>query len=499
MKRVPLLISFVLLIGVAFCQAQQEGPTWEGLKKQKEKSDKNIQDPKRNVKVKTWSSRGKLYYDIYSFNTKNLYKGLKDKGGINCAEIIVGKPEKIVTEGNNETWIYPRKKLFFKGGVLDSWEETEFIDKNSLTKAANAYLKADKIDEKGKFKKSQEAKEGILKVRTALVNEGIENYKLNKYKIAYENISKSIIFFDFPRMKQDSTPKSAVHYYSGIIAHGAKMYDKSRVHFEESIKGDYEAGKSYHYYAETYAIAGDSATYIEKIKEAFDKYPDTEQIIVDLIKYYMDKYQPEKVIEYIDIAIKKNPLNASYYSAKASIYDNRSEENFTEYKQLKDEAHKEKKLAFKFRFDQKKKAEHEAKMKEADKKSESTKSIMEKNFDRAVELYDNSVGVDPKFFNPAFNLGRISYKKYERASWNSTYVYKRHKDAALADKYTNEANEALKEAALKFETAHKVKPKDRTTLSLLRSIYYKLKNTEKVDYYKDLLEKLPVEENNTGI
>ncbi len=274
MKRITLIVSLLLCVNLLF--AQQPIVTWESLTKDKVKSDKVIKNPKKAKKLKTWIKRASLYFDIYSFNTSGLYKGLPAKEGIMCAERLIGVPENILSKDNKETWIYKRKKLFFVNGTLDRWEETAYIDKDALEKSAEALFEAEKIDESGKFKSKKQVMENAKNIRGALINVGITKYEEKDYKNAYAFMIKSIRLGKYPKLPTDTAFNiNAVHYYSGIIAYKGDMYTEAEEHFNQCIKSDYEKGISYHYIADCYAKKGDSTEYINRVKTGFENAPNS--------------------------------------------------------------------------------------------------------------------------------------------------------------------------------------------------------------------------------
>ena len=189
MKKLSLIIGFVLSTAILF--AQEPVQTWEGLQKQKEKTDKEIKDSKKQIKSKTWAKRGQIYLDIARFNTTGLYVGLPMEG-IAGAEFMVGKPQKKEELDGKETWIYPHKKLIFENKKLTTWEETDFIDKDAYKKASEAMFKAKELDEKGKFANKSTTKQQTGSIRAGVVNIGIDYYEKRNFEPAYDYLVLSI-------------------------------------------------------------------------------------------------------------------------------------------------------------------------------------------------------------------------------------------------------------------------------------------------------------------
>ena len=498
MKKLTIFTVLLIFLGTAYAQAQEPVVTWDGLIKQKEKSDADILNAKKNTKSATWAKRADIYYNIHTFEIAGLYKGLPATGnGIQNAEYLIGKPGKKSVTGDMEIWEYNRKKLIFKTGILDSWEQTEFIDKNALQKSAEALLKAVEVDEKGKFKDKSTTKDLLAMIKSSIINDAITKYTEKEYKDAYKYMTYGYNLCELPKNPLDTIFRlNQIGYFLGVIAYNDKSYKKAKSHFEKSIANDHLPGASYHYLAECYAGMGDSTTFISKVKEGFDKYPEDEQLIIDLINYYMAKNQLDEAVEYIDIALAKNPDNPSYYSAKATIYDNATDKMNDEYKKYMEESYDHKKEAFRERNNPTKLKAAESKRDEAlNKALEEVKNI-EENLNKAEKLYNESLEIDPKFFNAAYNLGRIYLKRNDRNALHADYILKIYlkKDFKKSAEFENLAKEQLRIAAEKFEVASKINPNDIDLLKVLKRIYFRLRDTENQKRIEELINNSDTEE-----
>jgi tetratricopeptide (TPR) repeat protein len=493
MKKLSILmITLILFSGIM--KAQDETVTWEGLIKQKEKSDKDIQDPKKSVVSKTWMNRAQTFLNIYTFEIGGLYKGMPAKGeGFQTAEFLIGKPGKIMTEGDAEVWVYNRKKLYFVNGVLDRWEQTEFIDKDALNISAQSFMKAIELDETGKLKDKATTKDLLSMIKNYVINDAIDKYLSKDYDNAYTLMGTGYDLCKLPKNDADTVFNiDQIGYYQGIIAFNANKFDKAKEHFQKSIDVNYQPGAAYHYLASSYLNMGDSAGYLDKVKEGFEKHPEEEQLIIDLINFYMTKKNTDEAVKFIDLAISKKPDNPSYYSAKATIYDNTTDGLMAEYKKAMEQAFEFKKLAFQNRNDAPKKDEYDKKRDESLKLGQKYYDEYMSNLDKAEKLYKESLEIDPKFFNAAYNLGRIDLKRNELNLLHADYVYKILKDVnpGLATEFENKAKENLTNAATKFEAAYKIDPKDKDTLEVLRRIYFRLHDKENENRVIELINKL---------
>jgi len=513
MKKLSIFILLIFFFGAM--SGQEAVVTWDGLKKQKEKSDADITNAKKSANSKTWIKRSDLFYNIHTFVIGGLYQGMPARSkDFNNAELLVGKPGKILTNGDEEIWVYNRKKLNFKNGLLESWEQTEFIDKDALTKSGKALLKAVELDTKGTLKDKTSTKDKVQLINNTIINDAISHYTSysknfgennntltdfgrNELDKAFELMSLGYELSGLPKNANDTMFNAGqIEYFKGVIAYNNQKYDIAKPIFESSISKKYGNGSPFHYLAECYAKTGDSTKYISTVKTGFETYPDEEQLIIDLINYYMHRNETKEAIEYIDIAIKKNPDNASYYSAKAAIFDNRTDELLKEYYKYMDQAIEYKKAAFRDRNNQtKKEASQKLRDAELDKALSVVKKI-EEDLNKAEKLYNEALEIEPKLFNAAYNIGRIYVKHADRNHDHGEYLLKIYitKDFARTAKFEEKSKELFKQAAEKYEIAHKINPSDRDALKVLKQIYYKLHDTENRERVEKLLDSLQTDD-----
>jgi hypothetical protein len=124
-------LSLILLLAVAgmFIKAQT-GTTgviinYKALENKLEKSNEDIENPKKNTNPKTWLSRGDLLLDIYKVHLQYIRKGMSK----NELVILFGQPKEIQTrtvgQRTFEDYMYDRihgrkKTRFWK--ILCLWQ-----------------------------------------------------------------------------------------------------------------------------------------------------------------------------------------------------------------------------------------------------------------------------------------------------------------------------------------------------------------------------------------
>ncbi len=443
MKNISLFV--LMMLGTSILFGQQ---TFDGLKKAKIKSDKKITNEKKKNKVSTWEDRAILYLNIYQFNTKQLYVGMPTKG-LTGAEILIGKPVKTLVHENKEEWIYERKKLFFENGKLVKWEETVFIDKDAIDKSYKAYATAIEMDNKtgkGKLKNRTKTKQNLSVLRSMFVQKGLDHFKKNEFDKSVSAFENSLELYKYPRTKSDTSYKPGdIVYYSAVIAEKAKQYDKSINLYKKAIKMKYKPAKSYHFLANVYKSKGDNKMYIATVEKGFELYPDSPDLLIDLINYYLSSGESKKALEYLGKAIEKDPKNATFYFAQGTLYDKMANDTVTKV----------------------------------------GKEKFDKYINSAIDSYKEAIEKKSDYFDAYYNLGVIYNNKaasvqkdMQKIPLNQT---KKYEEAQKSFKI--ELNNALPY----MEKAHEINPKDVSAIRTLIGIYRNLKQYKKA---KEMTDKL---------
>ncbi len=434
MRKITLLL--VGLFVSTFMYAQTGG-TVADLIKAREKSDADIKNEKKSAKSTTWEKRGDVFLNMAQFNTKGLFVGMPTSG-LSGAEILVGKPNKKVGTKEGEDWLYERVTLHFKAGKLNSWEETKPIDKDALNKAYEAYMKADKLDTKGKFKKKSTTKVSLSTLRNLLTDEGVKLFGKNQYKPAVEYLQKALELDKFPKEKSDTTFKTGlVTYYVGIISSKAGDNETAKKYYQLCIDKGYQDAAPYQSLADVYKSEKNTEKELELLQAGFKKYPNSKEIMIGFINYYLTSGQSQKALEKLNDAVKADPKNPSLYYAKGTLYDNMVNDTTDKY----------------------------------------SKEDKAKYFEEAIKSYGKASSLKANYFEPNYNTGALYYNKAARIL----------KDASKLDLKQAKEFEAAQAAAKKefqaalpyMEKAHQANPKDKSTLQTLVTIYHKLQMYDK--------------------
>jgi tetratricopeptide (TPR) repeat protein len=311
-----------------------------------------------------------------------------------------------------------------KGQILQDIyrKQAKDIVDEPLFKAHDALNKALEYDDRGRM--SRQLQVDFTFLQTDLSNYAILAYENQKFDIALECFERFMEISNMDLMK--STPEevvdTAIIYNAGLAAYRAEDWDKAIKYFKRSAEIEYNAPLSYRFAYEVYQTKGDTLSSLNILKEGFEKYPDDEVLIVELINFYINANNPNAAFEYLDKAIKQNPENVSYYTAKGNTLEKLGRE------------------------------------------------------DEAIEVYKKAIEIDPEFFTPYYNLAVIYFNrgvaKLNDASQlppSATEEY---------DEMMAQGREQLNEALPYFEKSLEIEPNEIAVMESLRLIYYRLQSED---------------------
>lgn len=392
MKKV--FLSVAILVSVAAgTNAQKAKVTTAQTLKDSQKLDKALEaineavdanNPKAEKSVpwpKTWEVRGEVYRSIYQSKDAN-FKKLSDK---------------------------------------------------PLETALESFKKAEELDTKGTNKNS-------LKINlTLLVNDftdqAVKAFNENNYAQALTSFENILDIQKMGAMQETpATIDTVIIFNAGLAAFNAEKYEKAIEYYKEAAKYNYNGSRTYELIAASYTALKDTANSLVALQDGFKKYPESSQILVQMINIYMNANKTSEAMEYLDLAIKQDPENPTFYFAKGALND---------------------KLG---------------------------------NTDKAIEAYAKALELKEDYFDAYYNLGAIYYNKGVKQLDVANAV-----PTNQADKYEiekNKADEEFKKAIPYMEKASEVNPEDTYSLESLKQLYYRLKMMDKFDEVNKKIEDL---------
>ena len=299
---------------------------------------------------------------------------------------------------------------------------------NPLQLAYKNYMKALDMDETGNL--DNLASVLLPKLSNDFIAKGVENFQSRKYREAmtsFEYVSK-IAGHDIINVSVDT----GIIYNAGLAAYNAKIYENAVKHFTTCKEMNYGGVNLYLLLKNTYVSMNDSVNVLQILKEAFEKFPEDEEVLVQLVNYYIFAGMNNEALDFLKIAKEKNPDNGTYFFAEGLIYDRIGKVT------------------------------------------------------NARNAYQKSIDLDPDLFTSQYNLGALIF--------NQGVIMVEEANKILDNEKYTVAREAadlkFAEALPYLEKAHELNKDDIDTMETLKLIYYRLKMMDKHSWIDNKLQNL---------
>jgi tetratricopeptide (TPR) repeat protein len=303
---------------IATLFAQEEGLTWGMVKTSTEKSDEKIKDADKAAKSDTWMDRGRIYTNLFEYDVKNLFYGMKESD-ILLVKASAGLSKR--TEGETTITSYDHVDIYIKKGLLEKWVYTDDVRKarpEPIYTAYEAYMKANEL-EPGKLNKKLKEKLSIIKDGNHLYSVGLFYYGSGDFATCLKYFEAVETINELPFINVVDT---SVLINCGVMAMKAKNMDKAKKYF--GIAADKKIGGAglFMDICKIYKESGDTAGAIETLKKGIDKYPkESSPMIAEMVNIYLASGKNKEAMDYLTKAIDLDPKNATYEFALGALYD----------------------------------------------------------------------------------------------------------------------------------------------------------------------------------
>jgi tetratricopeptide (TPR) repeat protein len=443
------LITLVIIAtAVISLNAQDMGATVvllnaSTVKKKVEKSDEDIQNPKKSANAKTWLKRGDLFQDVFNIGLEQTQEGMDTKMLTLFYKDPLSIENKTTEDGTQQViYVYENMKYIFVDGAMQQWVRVNPISDSPLKVAIQAYKKAHELDEGGKL--DSQIKDGLISVKELLKRKGVNDYYLDDYKSAlgsFEDVLE-INQMDLFAGELDTL----MIQYSGIISRDiatktddAEQYKKAIGYYKQLAAVDFGGPNTYLQIKMDYMSLGDTLSALEILKEAYAKYPDTVNVIANIADTYIQLKQIDEGIAFMQSVVERSPEIPEAYYWLGRMYINKEEAE---------------------------------------------------SVDKAIETYKKAAELDPTIYYVWYDLGYIYYLQgadfFDRSNDET--------NGPTRDRLMELAQEKYQEAIPVLEKAIELNTDNRDvkyeTLDLLQRIYYKEEMTEQYERVKALKENL---------
>lgn len=308
-------------------------------------------------------------------------------------------------------------------------EKWKTITADPLTEALDSYKKALELDADHKFSKSLKIKLTLL--NNDLQSQAVKAFNDNDFRKALQSFEQVLEIGNLPVITsgEPGAVDTVILYNTGLAASNAGEYDKAIGYYREAARLGYNGGKTYLWIAGAYEQKGDTLGALESLKEGFEKYPGDNEILTGMIQVYMNLDRREEALKYLEMAIRQDPANASYYLAQGTLYEKTGDG------------------------------------------------------ENAVKAYEKAIQTDPKMFMGFYNLGVFYYNKGV-VQMEAAGKIPPNENAAY-EKELKKADAWWEKALPYMEKCHELNPEDAITVESLRNLYYRLKQMDKYNAIRE--------------
>jgi tetratricopeptide (TPR) repeat protein len=306
-------------------------------------------------------------------------------------------------------------------------EKYKKLVQNPVDEVYKSYMKA--VELEAKYSTNPAAlKASLLLFLGTLTNAAVESYHAEDYSKATEYFENILNIEGTHLFKNEIKIDTAIMFNTGLAAMSSKQYDKAIKYFNQCANLGYQASASYAQIIRSYQLIGDTAKSISIMKEAAIKFPNEQNIMVQLINYYITHGQSAEALNYLDKAIEKDQTNASFFQARGVCLDKLGRQ------------------------------------------------------DEAIQVYKKAIEIKPDFSDSYYNLGVIyvnrGVKQFEVANAVPT------NEQARYEVEKSKADDQFRLAIPYLENAVKYNPKEENWKNQLKNLYYRLKMMDKYEALK---------------
>ncbi|MBT8219361.1 MAG: tetratricopeptide repeat protein [Bacteroidia bacterium] len=427
-KLLSLAFLFVFAIGAASAQ---------DITKQIKGAKKLVNAYKLNNDISKITEAKSIIETIFKNDAaKSNFDALIAKGDVYAALSSHDSAEKLKAEALGQTY------------------EAQYV--GMAVKALEAYKMALPLAEKGSQKKAVVS--GYDNVDNALASEADAAFTSQDWDLgmkACEGILESSVFLEEngkTGIIADEETRDLWEYYAGLAASNTEQYDVARKHLSKLVKKGSTNGDVYKEMFNVAVAEGKEDEALGYLAKGREVDPENATLLFAEINYLIKKEEYGKLETLLKVAIEREPDNPSVYSTLGTVYNQL-------FKKSNDEGDK-------------------AKAKEY--------------FDKALDYYNQALGVDSEFFNAIYSIGELYYNSAAAVITDLQALESDYSKEGLK-KYEAKKEEMMTffDSALPyFKRAEKLDPNDRNTMIAMKEIFARKGDIETSNQIKERIDKL---------
>jgi len=435
MTRIFSLIFFLGMTITSFSQQAYVPINFNALQKKLTKSDAEIQHPKKSLAAKTWVKRGELMHDIYRVDIDQVYDGMDPMS----LKLFYKEPKTTTTleidEVETTVYEYDRIKYFFQEDRFIWWEKTTILHDNPLGEAYNSFVKALDIDEAGKL--TNKIKENLVTLKSSYRQSGLNEYYAGDKRKGLDHLLMVNKINELELFGNEID--TLMIQYSGIIAREIGDYKTAAEQYWKLAEIGHGGPNTYLLIKEDYLSMEDTLSAINSLEKGFDHYPDSINIVANLIDLYIRTQNIEKGLQKINESIELNPDKGEFYYWKGRLLLNSGEEDMIE---------------------------------------------------KVLDVYNNAIKYNPTLYYVYYDIGLIYFLQGQDL-FNQGGM---EREAKRRELYNNAAVEKYENAIPMLTKSLEYNDYNidikRETLDTLRRIYYRLQMNEKYEEINQMINDL---------
>ena len=352
------------------------------------------------------------------------------------------------TKSKDETKMY-----YYRGAIyLDYWMlsnyDTEIlknviaVGESEMNEATfGSFSKCLELDIKNQWKSDINNKINIY--RNLSINNGVDCFQKKNYSGAFNSFKMGLEMYNVLSLTDTLAMINAA-----LSAEKMKNTNEAYKYYKMCADNNY--GKGAEMYQSMIRVLNANDTKDEDqilniIAEGKERYPKDYVLNIEEFNYWYTKGNNEKAQLALENAIESNPTNKILHFNIGVTYDN-----------ISNKYHDENKHEVAFQY-----------------------------MNKAISGYENAIKLDSTYVDAYYNLGALYY--------NQSITYKSVAGDYSGDKYESEmkkADDMLKKAIPLLERVLSFSPNDKSTLKVLKSLYFNLDDMENYSRIKKQLESL---------
>ncbi|NMC40682.1 MAG: tetratricopeptide repeat protein [Bacteroidales bacterium] len=353
-------------------------------------------------------------------------QGLLDKAKEALDQALVNEKSK----DNPKTWV-AKGKLAQECFRSENPKFKAFY-KDPLKEAMEAYEKALELDQKGSVEKQLKLSNTYVLLGNDFITQGVQRFEAQDFAGALQSFESNIKLASSDLYI--GVADTGIFFNAGLAAYNGKMFDKAIPYFQKCADLKYEGPMPYFLIYNSYKEMKDMAKAEATLIKTFEQYPDNQDVILNLIDFYMSNDKLSEAFSYLNMAKSKDPNNYTLFWAEGVLY------------------------------------------------------MKQEKYDEAIASLKKSIELKADEYNTQFNLGVCFYNKAVAMFQKANEIM----DVPQYNAAINEANGVFIQAIPYFETAATLKKDDPDSLRNLKELYFRLR-TVKPEFqakYDEVVKKL---------